>query len=506
MKLDRLNTFFATSPTARLLRSPHAAHIVFFLNSQFKVSGAVTIVHSELVRRVADFQEHIHILEADVLSDRAETYVSKWSTGESRWLRRFHDAGHSEPVYELTPHTEDVLKFLNEVLERSLGFVGTESRLKRIIDTLSDIVIRGSADPTRRLDYLRAERDRIDAEIAAIESGEAVETHSPTLIRELFDTAVSDLGSLQGDFRAVEEAFRNITRNVQKRQSETDGTRGEILGFALDAEDTLKSQDQGISFDAFVRLLLSPQKQDELETIVDQLREIEFLADQIDGMHRIRGMMGSLSDEAEKVLRTTRRLSSTLRRLLDTRARSGRARLASVLRDIRATATRLAALPDIAVEGIDIHTQLDLLNVGERQFWTAPSQFAETELCTDEPDDDDRLAVFRNQAAMQRLDWEGMRSRVSELLDEEREALTLPELLEVHPPKAGSIEVLGYIQIAHDDGHIVDKSRTEFIQLRNLDGGSPDDEQETWEIPHVTFLSEQRRAFREGLQLGETSP
>jgi len=159
--------------------------------------------------------------------------------------------------------------------------------------------------------------------------------YSPTAIRERFGDVVSDLGSLQGDFRSVEDAFRDITRAVQERQSETDSTRGEILGFALDAEDTLKSQDQGISFDAFVRVLLSPRKQDELETIVQQLNEIEILADQVDGLRRIRGMMGSLSDEAEKVLRTTRRLSSTLRRLLDTRARAGRARLATVLREIR---------------------------------------------------------------------------------------------------------------------------------------------------------------------------
>ena len=72
---------FSTSPSAKLLRSPHAAHIVYFLNLQFKAGGAVTIVHSELVRRAAEFQESIHALEPDELSDRPDTYVTKWSTG-----------------------------------------------------------------------------------------------------------------------------------------------------------------------------------------------------------------------------------------------------------------------------------------------------------------------------------------------------------------------------------------------------------------------------------------
>lgn len=510
MELERLSSFFATSPAAKLLRSPQAAHIVYFLNSHFKAGGAITISHTSLLQKVSEFQETIHVLEPDTLGDKAETYVTKWSTGETRWLRRFHDAEHSEPVYELTPHTEDVLKFLTEVLERSLGFVGTESRLQRIIDTLSDIVVRGSADPTRRLEHLRSERERIDQEIAAIESGKAVETYSPTAIRERFGDVVSDLGSLQGDFRSVEDAFRDITRAVQKRQSETDGTRGEILGFALDAEDTLKSQDQGISFDAFVRLLLSPRKQDELETITRQLNEIEILADQVDGLRRIRGMMGSLSDEAEKVLRTTRRLSSTLRRLLDTRARAGRARLATVLREIRGAATRLAERPDVEVTGIDIYTQLDLLNVGERSFWSSPSRFSESEFKTHQPDEDERLAIFKNQAAMRRLDWAGMRSRIVEILDDDQQSVTLPELLEIYPPTAGTIEVLGYVQIAHDDGHDVDELMTDVIQLpdRSNTGtahGSADDDSETWEVPRVTFLSEWQRQFRDGLQVGESS-
>ena len=56
---------------------------------------------------------------------------------------------------------------------------------------------------------------------------------------------------------AVEESFKSITRHVQKRQAESLHSRGDILGFALDAEDKLKDQDQGTSFQAFVRLILT---------------------------------------------------------------------------------------------------------------------------------------------------------------------------------------------------------------------------------------------------------
>ncbi len=90
------------------------------------------------------------------------------------------------------------------------NMVGTESRLRLVIETLEDIVRGASADPDRRLEYLRAQRAAIDAEIAAIESGKSIQTYRPAQIRERFQTAVDLLKALQSDFRAVEERFQTI--------------------------------------------------------------------------------------------------------------------------------------------------------------------------------------------------------------------------------------------------------------------------------------------------------
>ena len=501
VKLDHLQTFFSTSPSAKLMRSPHAAHIVYFFHRHFKESDRIVSPHSLLVQQLAEFLDEVHQTEPEVLRDRAETYATSWSTGDSRWLRRFLDAGHADAVYELTPHTEHVLKFLHGVLEQNLGFVGTESRLKRIIDTLSDIVVRGSADPSRRLDFLRAERERIDREIASIEAGDELVIYSSTAIRERFGDALSDLASLQGDFRAVEESFKAITRDVQKQQVEREGSRGKILGFALEAEDNLKLQDQGISFDEFVRLVLSPRKQDELEMVVRRLQEIEALAEQADGIRRLRGMMGSLSDEAEKVLGTTRRLSATLRRLLDTRVAAGRLRLAGTLREIRAAAVRLAERPPSDACTLDVFAELDLNNAMDRPFWTAPAQFESEMLTEHRPDEDDLLDAFRRFAELRRLDWAGMRNRIANMLHD-RDRVPLGDLLAVYPPESGAVEVLGYVQIAHDDGHLIDPDQ---IDLLRLPGSATAHEQENtfeYEAPHVVFLNDRLRTLGGGLQYG----
>ncbi|MEM8671632.1 MAG: DUF3375 family protein [Planctomycetota bacterium] len=492
MKLERLISFFSTNPSARLLAAQHAPYVVFFLHQHFKVEGNLALPQSVLQGKLSQFLDNVHETEPDILRERAETYLTKWSTGETRWLSRYFDSQHSESVFELTPQTEDVLKFLTEVLERTIGFVGTESRLSRIIHTLSDIVVRGSDDPQRRLTYLKAKRKQIDDEIESIEAGKAVSTHSPTAIRERFADVVSDLISLQGDFRAVEECFKTITRDVQKQQTESIDSRGDILGFALDADDRLKEEDQGSSFQAFVGLILSQTQQDELERIICQLDEITELAMQVDGKHRVKGMIKSLSAEAEKVLRTTRRLSSTLRRLLDSRTSTTRLRLAQVLREIQSHAARHAeARPDI---GMDVFTELDLLNVSQRTFWESPIEFDDIDIKTDEPDEGDRLMAFRHLAEMQRLDWESMRSNITTLLNAS-EQITLPGLLEVYPPKGGSIEVLGYIQLAHDDGHDVDESQIEVVYIFDPDS---DEVLRPYEIPRVLFRASQPQSIQSG--------
>src|ERR1700742_5216462 len=125
MKLDRLITFFASNPSAKLLRAQHAPYVISFLHQHFKVNGNLSTLHSVLQQELSAYLETLHESEPDVLRDRAETYLNAWSTGESRWLGRYFDAQHSESVYQLTPRTEDVLTFLTQVLDRNIGFVGT---------------------------------------------------------------------------------------------------------------------------------------------------------------------------------------------------------------------------------------------------------------------------------------------------------------------------------------------------------------------------------------------
>lgn len=465
MELDGLKSYLDTSPAVKLLKSPNAAYIIYFLYLAFKKPGRIAVPMQELQASLSEYRGTLHQTYPDALADKSDSYLSTWCSGENRWLHRYLEVGRNEALFQLTPHTEDVLLFLDRALERDLGFVGTESRLKLIISTLSELVAETSSDPEARVKHLLEQRARIDAEISRIGHDGAAARLEPAAARERFAMAVNLLKQLLGDFRAVEDRFKEITQQVQQRQVEGQETRGAILAFALDSEDVLKKEDQGVSFYEFVRFILSPVQQDRLAKLIEELARIEEFASQIDGLATVRRMIPSLLAEAEKVMRTNQRLSATLRRLLDSRAASERRRLSLLLAEIRRLALKLA--PDAPLDGIglEVETTVGVTSPMNRSFWTQPTQFKELELIEHTVDHAQRLRMFELLARMHRLDLRGMRSKISKLTAG-GDSVTLRQVTDTYPPSAGIVELLGYLQIAKDDHHLISRTDCEEIILR----------------------------------------
>jgi len=481
MRRENLRGFFEASPTAKLLRSDLAPLILDFLNRTFKSGGSISIGQAELRTALTVYQDELHEAEPDVLIGPPERYLTQWS--DAGWLQRFLESASIEPQFQLTRFSEEAIRFVDTALSQGSSLVGTESRLRLVIETLEDIVRGASADPDRRLEYLRAQRATIDAEIAAIESGKSVQIYRPSQIRERFQTAVNLLKDLQSDFRAVEERFQLIARDVQQLQASGNDTRGEILGYALDAEDTLKTQDEGISFFAFVAFLFSPAQQTALSKNIGEIHQLAALADQHESLSRVRRMIPALLAEADKVMRTTARLSATLRRLLDARAAAHRIRLATVLRDIRQAAIKLGKAPEDRSIQLEVDTDAEICSPMARTFWTPSQTFTDQATVAHEFNLDEAKKIATAFAKLQRIDFRQMRSKIREAtIDGHR---TLSQLAEDSPIQGGVVELLGYLQIAHDDGHAIDPSLTETISIQESNGSMGSIKVT---IPHVTFI------------------
>lgn len=507
MHIDSLQQFFASSPAVRLIRSPHAFWIVDFLHQQFKRSDGITRPHGELVAELEGYLEQLAATreiaaDAKNKSQDADAYLTMWCSGSIGWLKRFIDADATEPSYQLTAEFEKALAFVEQA-SRPVQFVGTESRLRSILAGLGEVVAGVSQDPKLRTARLQAQRDAIDAELAAIDKSPDAGKLSSTQVRERFALASQQLRQLRSEFRTVEDRFKALTRGVQQRVLAASDSRGDILQFALDGEEALKRGDQGQSFFEFLRLLHSPESQDRINVLVAELGKIEAIAADIDDLDAVRTMVPTLLAEAEKILRTTQHLSRALRRLLDSRSTQHHQQLASVLRDVLSSAAELAHKPPANI-GIDIEVELEIQCPFDRPFWMATDPFDEVDLQTTSIDATHQAAALEQLVALERIDWTTMRRNVSQLTERAGE-VDLPTLLREFPAQGGAVEVLVYLQIAFDDGHRVDRTRQ--IELPTELSGSL---ARRLSIPHVVFLPKPQRAKaripRRGDKKMETRP
>ncbi len=287
----------------RLLRAQHAPFVVAFLFERFKKSAATAVSQAELLAELAAWLDEVRETYPDAPRNRAEHYLAEWSSGDRRWIVRRTVAGRDGWFYELSPHTKQALTFLDAALECELGFVATGSPLRIVIETLEQVVVSASGDPAAHLARLRAEQARIAFEIETIERDGAVAAAPPARVQEEFAVAVSLLKRLQSDFRAVEERFRKIAADVPRRQVGSPEPRGGILADALDAEDALQREGQGVSFFAFLRFIHSPKEQERLREVVRQVARLPGPAGQADGLEAVGRMVPSLLAEAEAARR-----------------------------------------------------------------------------------------------------------------------------------------------------------------------------------------------------------
>jgi hypothetical protein len=192
-------------------------------------------------------------------------------------------------------------------------------------------------------------------------------------------------------------------------------------------------------------------------------------------------MVRGLLDEAEKVLQTTRRLSASLRRLIDTRSQQERRRVTELLRQIRVLAASMSDDPPKQF-GIDIDDAIPITVPLSRTNWAPATRFEQIDLTEHVADEELRREMFRQFQQLRPIDWNGMRRRVSRAL-EPLGRCTLRELLQDEPPE-GLLDVLGYLQIACDDGHLIQADATEELLL-------PDGELEliAVTVPLVTFVA-----------------
>ena len=456
---DQIQFDLEHSASIKLLRSPNAALVISFLQRTFKARHRRSVGYQELLEDLEHTLDALNETRPDLYPRSAQAYLTIWCDEEHRFLaRRYLES--DEPVFELTPSTEKVLGWVSDLNRRE--FIGTESRFLRIFGLLEEIAVQSSADPGTRLAYLERQKAELQSEIDGIRASGVVTRYNPTQLRERFAEAHEAARLLLADFKEVEENFREIARGVQEKQLEAHASKGAVLANVLDADEALKTSDQGRSFYAFWRFLLSLEKQNELHRLTESvyaLPELNELAQQ-----DLRHLKEHLLAASSAIVRSNQRLAEQLRRLLDEQTLAENKRVLALVADIK----RLALRRDVAFGEADflaLETRPDVQLVMDRPLWEAGDAPTFTPEVPSLGGED--LSAVNTDALYGGvyIDKTLLSARIEAAL-RERPHVSLAELLERHPAEQGLAEILAYLSIAsQNEQHRIDNETHETVLL-----------------------------------------
>lgn len=473
-------------PTLKLLAADNGPLIISFLYLQFIKVNRRSFAQSDLVSRLDDYLYQLRQIHGEALYPKsAQRYLDDWSDESSPFLRKYYTAQSDEPVFDLTPATEKAVEWLQELLARE--FVGTESRLLTVFRLLQEIVSGSERDPQVRIAELERQRGEIDREIADIRAGR-LETLDTTQVRERFHQAEDTARKLLADFRQVEYNFRELDRRTRERIATSDRPKGEMLDDIFTGHDEIRNSDQGRSFRAFWEFLMSPRRQEELETLVAavggllndshdrppsrdaQVSRAQDAQERPDSMDQsiLARIRYYLLDAGEKVYQTNNQLVEQLRKYLDDQAWLENKRIMELIRGIEKQAITLKdEAPDSRhFTGLDdLHPGLDLV-MSRGLFQPPKSPVIETLDLSDGEADVEVSALFRQTY----VDRRELAANVKRLLQRQSQ-VSLSQVLQRFPAKKGVAEVVGYLSLAaEDDKAMIDTGNEERVIVNDEKG------------------------------------
>lgn len=474
MDYHEVNLLLKT-PTLQLLRAQNAPMLLAFLKQTFKREHKVAIPEGELRAALTAYLEELRDKDPFAYPKSATEYLADWCDDAHGFLRRYYADDANEPLFELTTGSEKALLWLDSL--RASRFVGTESRLESIFTGLDEILKYASADPDERIRRLEKEADEIRAEIDRIRATGAVSSFSPVQINERYAQVLATARELLSDFRQVEENFKRIAREIAERQTQPGVTKGAIVGHLLDSHDALRQSEQGQSFFAFWNLLLSADRQERFQEQLERVVRLSTLSEDHRGNQLLRRLISHLLREGEKVVESHQRMSTNLRRVLDTTHLNERRQIGELLQAIRNGALKFRDAPPADENFFQVEDFPDVFSAMSRPLWQAPESVSLTGKIENDEEEIgiDELRRFRN---LPQIRLEELRRNVAACLEREP-TVTLQQVLDFFPPRHGMMEVAGYIIVAAGEAHHYIGDDTQTLELPQA--------AQRWRVPRILF-------------------
>ncbi|KJS58257.1 DUF3375 domain-containing protein [Streptomyces rubellomurinus] len=463
-------------PAWRLLRAENAPLVLGFCGTVFVDENVRGVPENVLVSRLDDQLYDLNERGMGSFPRPAAAYLTEWTN--SGWLRKYYPPDEDEAHFDATSALEKAVAWVRGLPARS--FIGTESRLSTIVALLRQMTFGTETDPQARIDKLRRERDRIDEQIAQLLAGE-VDLLSPVALLDRYQQVENTAVELLRDFREVEANLRELDRRLRQDVATAEGSKGELLASFLMDREMIAESDQGRSFQAFFDHLLSPQRQEELRGLLEQVHQLPQLGGRAN--RNLLKIPFAWLEAAESTQDTVRQLTEQLRRFLADHGREEDRRVVALVRSVQRHVAALDGRSDLP--GIELEVpQVELALPMERRLYM-PVERVELDSTAVEAFDDSEVDVSELFAGVH-VDHEALVAQVLELIQASPSGqANLPTVVEKYPLTLGLAELLAYFQLDQVGLDIViDPSHTHDLVYERVH--SPGHSMAT--VPQVTFV------------------
>ncbi len=469
----------SSHPAWRLLRADNSPLVASFLYSVFIEANSSNFLQSELIVKLDDFLYQLRLEQGeDAFPKSSYAYLEDWAHNDRGWLRKFYPANSEEAAFDLTPATEKALVWLVDLQAKK--FIGTESRLLTLFDLLRQIAFGSNESPEEKIAELKLQKSKLDLQILALEKGD-VSVMDASAVKDRFMQFNQVARELLGDFRQIEQNFRELDQTVREQIATWEGTKGELLQQIFGEQDAIIDSDQGKTFNAFWEFLMSSKNQEELETLLQQVLTLDAVQslEPDSRLHKIHYDWLEVGGQTQKMVQ---KLSSQLHSFLDNQAYLANKLLMQQLEDVLRKAVaikedipRSLNLPKEFVSFIEL--ELPNLSISlpmERKLFSPPlAQTLTTKISNDFGGAVDVSALF-DEVFVDELQ---LKQNITKLLQTSKQ-VNLTQILAYFPLQLGVAELVSYLSIATkiDDESswctIVDDDKQHLINWYDLAGKS----------------------------------
>ncbi|MCL5978212.1 MAG: DUF3375 domain-containing protein [Nitrospirae bacterium] len=466
MTFEKIYKLLKTHRTVTLITADNATLIISFLFKAFKQNPngfkTDTISEKDLTDQLSDY---LYILNRDEVQfpRQPKQYLTDWTN--AGYLRKY-PVKNDEFLYELTAATENVFKWIDSLDKRE--FVGQESRLKNLFESLKELSSKSKSDYATRMKELEEKKKQIEQEIEDVKHGK-MDVLDDRQIKEQYFLIEETAKNLLADFRQVEQNFRELDRRFRQKIITTNLVKGKVLEDFFQQQNNLLEEDQGKSFNAFWEFLLSQSKQEEFEKMINEVLNLPAVQEVQRESFSIANVRNDLIEAGDKTKRSTNSLLEQLRKYLEHKSFTENKRIYDNIQE---------ALKIISVNVNKDFSKLDLLQLDNvididlilGQGWEIRGfkppvkiKFANTNL------EEGKSTSDNNQL------FEQFEINVVELKNNIKVALknkthiSFSDFVKEFEIKKGVAEIVAYVEITLNEKsrHIVKNDAHDFIDIKN---------------------------------------